>query len=113
MRFVGFGSSSLDLDILAYIRVTDWAKYLEVIEDLNLRLMEIVGAAGSSFAFPSQTLYVDRDGGLDAERASAAEQCVAEWRGLGELASPDFSPEAIRAFAGTLAYPEKGSQVVG
>jgi MscS family membrane protein len=110
VRFAGFGSSSLDVDIVAYIRVTDWAKYLEVAEDLNLRLMDVVDEAGSGFAFPSQTLYVSHDDGLDSERSKAAERSVAEWRERGELAHPDFSPEALRSIAGTTTFPEAGSQ---
>jgi MscS family membrane protein len=55
VRFVRFGSSSLDLEVSSYVTVTDYGEYLEVAEDLNLRMMDIVAAAGSSFAFPSQT----------------------------------------------------------
>ncbi len=41
-RFVGYGAYSLDLDIFAYIKVNDYGEYLEVAEDLNLRIMDIV-----------------------------------------------------------------------
>ncbi len=42
-RFVGYEAYSLDLDIFAYIKVTDYGEYLvEVAEDLNLRIMDIV-----------------------------------------------------------------------
>ena len=49
IRFVGFGSSSLDLEVFSYVNVTDYGEYLEVAEDLNLRIMDIVAAAGSCF----------------------------------------------------------------
>ena len=35
--------------------------WLEIFEDLNLRIMDIVDKAGASFAFPSQTAYLARD----------------------------------------------------
>jgi hypothetical protein len=36
-----------------------------------LRIMEIIEAAGTAFAFPSQTVYANTDG-FDPEKASAA-----------------------------------------
>jgi len=41
-RFVGYGAYSLDLDIFAYIKVTDYCEYLEVAEDLNMWIIDIV-----------------------------------------------------------------------
>ena len=35
---------------------------------LRLRIMDLVEASGTSFAFPSQTLYLGRDAGVDAEK---------------------------------------------
>jgi small-conductance mechanosensitive channel len=40
-----FGSSSLDLEVFSYVTVTDYGEYLEIAEDLNLRIMDIVAAA--------------------------------------------------------------------
>lgn len=74
VRFKSFGASSLDLEIFAYVRTSDWAEYLEIAEDLNLRIMDIVEAAGSGFAFPSTTAYLAQDTGLDAEKVRAAEE---------------------------------------
>lgn len=78
VRFVGFGDSSLDVDIYAYLTATDFSEYLSIAEDLNLRLMDAVAEAGTGFAFPSTTAYVTRDDGLDTEKARhAAEQGAA------------------------------------
>jgi len=109
IRFVGFGASSLDLEVFAYVDTTDFADYLEVAEDLNLRIMDIVSAAGSGFAFPSQTLYVEKGEGLDAERASAAESEVARWRADRQLYLPGFPPAEIERVRASLSYPPEGS----
>ena len=85
VRFVGFGASSLDLEVFAYVRTSDWADYLEVAEDLNLRIMDIVEEAGSGFAFPSTTTYLAQDTGLDEEKVRAAE-AAARAQGAGETA---------------------------
>jgi MscS family membrane protein len=64
VRFVGFGDSSLDIEVFAYILTTDYAEFLEIQENILVRIMEIIEAVGSDFAFPSQTLYLSRDGGI-------------------------------------------------
>ena len=80
IRFVKFGPCSLDLDIFAYVQTTDYAVFLEIQEDLLLRIMDIVEKSGTSFAFPSHTAYVTRDPGLDAEKTQAAIAQVHRWR---------------------------------
>jgi MscS family membrane protein len=64
VRFVRFGAYSLDLEIFAYIKVTDMSEFMAVREELYLRIMGLVEAAGTGFAFPSQTLYMAKDSGL-------------------------------------------------
>jgi MscS family membrane protein len=64
VRFDGFGASSLDVAIFVYVSATDWLQYLEVREDINFKIMSIVEAAGTGFAFPSQTSYLALDPSL-------------------------------------------------
>lgn len=108
IRFAGFGSSSLDLEVFSYVTVTDYGEYLEIAEDLNLRIMDIVAAAGSSFALPSRTTYVKKGRGLDSDRARAAEAQVKEWRERHELWLPRFPREKIMEIDSTLEYPGQG-----
>jgi MscS family membrane protein len=109
IRFAGFGSSSLDLEVFSYVNESDYGAYLEVAEDLNLRIMDIVAAAGSSFALPSQTTYIEPGQGLDRDRARAAEVQVKEWRERHELCLPSFPQEKISEIENTLDYPPDGS----
>ncbi len=111
IRFEEFGSSSLNLKIFAYVNVTDYGEFLEVAEDLNLRIMDVVEKAGAGFALPSQTLYVERGKGPDEELAQAAEVQVNEWREQQALYLPNFPPEKISELQGTLDYPPPGSPV--
>ncbi|WP_308917820.1 mechanosensitive ion channel family protein [Jannaschia sp. LMIT008] len=60
-RFVGFGPSSLDIEIFAYLLADSQPAQLAVRQDLNLAIMDIVGECGTGFAFPSQTVYLARD----------------------------------------------------
>jgi MscS family membrane protein len=109
IRFVNFGAYSLDLDIFAYVKTTDYGEYLEVAEDLNLRIMEIVAEAGSSFAFPSQTTYIENGIGLNEARARQAESHVDQWRQRKELYLPGFPQTKIHELKNTLDYPPNGS----
>ena len=57
--FDNFGASSLDIFIYTFTATANWAKYLEIREDIHVKIMQIVEANGSGFAFPSQSIYVE------------------------------------------------------
>src|SRR5438067_6560611 len=85
VRFVGFGASSLDIELFAYVKTTKGPEFLSVREELFLQVMDIVNQSGTGFAFPSQTLYFGRDGGLDAKKTEAAEAQMRQWSTEGYL----------------------------
>jgi MscS family membrane protein len=85
VRFVKLGASSLDVEMFAYVRTTNWAEFLGIREDILLRVMDIIEQGGTALAFPSQTLYLGRDRGVDSIKARAAEASVQEWRDKGSL----------------------------
>lgn len=72
-------------------------------------MKDIVEGAGTGFAFPSQTLYLARDRGLDAESGAAAEAEVERWRRSGQLPFPRLARARADALRGTLDYPPRGS----
>ena len=57
----GFGASSIDLLVSAYLRTADANTFYRMRNDLNLALMDIVRADGLDFAFPSTSVYI-KDG---------------------------------------------------
>lgn len=60
MRVVQFGDSSIDFQLYAFTKTTDWLAWLKIREDLAYRIKEIVEVeAGTAFAFPSQSIYVE------------------------------------------------------
>jgi MscS family membrane protein len=61
VRFLRFNSSSLDVEVFAYISAVDFSDFLEIQEKLLLRIMDAVQAAGTRMAFPSQTTYLVSD----------------------------------------------------
>jgi MscS family membrane protein len=72
VRLLRFGPSSLDVEIFAYVTVTDYDEFLAIQEDLLLRLMDTIEASGTGLAFPSQTLYFARDAGIDQDKSARA-----------------------------------------
>ncbi len=58
-----FNDSSIDMMVYCFSRTTVWEEWLEIKESLAFAIKEIVENAGTDFAFPSQSLYVES--GLD------------------------------------------------
>ena len=58
--FDSFGDSSLNIFIYTFTKTANWAKYLEIREEIHFKIMEIVEKNGSAFAFPSQSIYVEQ-----------------------------------------------------
>jgi len=75
----------------------------------GLVIMDIIGNSGTEIAFPSQTLYVSKDTGIDRELGEKAEAEVANWRRTGKLPFPKLPLEEIDRLSGTLDYPPRGS----
>jgi MscS family membrane protein len=105
VRFANFDSSSLRLETFAYVLTRDANEFNAIREDLLLRIMDIVGKSGTGFAFPSQTLFLSRDHGLDKEKSNAAEQQVQQWRDQHNLPFPDFAPTEKSKLRGAIVYP--------
>ena len=57
--FNKFGDFSLNLEVIYWCKLTDWRLFTKVLQGLNLELKERFDAEGLSFAFPSQTLYLE------------------------------------------------------
>lgn len=109
VRFKGFGAYSLDIEVFAYIGVGNYTESLEIAEDLNLRIMDIVEASGSDFAFPSEVQYSLPGKPLDEERVKAVSATVKEWASKRELYLPNFPAGQIAALKDSLPYPPEGS----
>jgi MscS family membrane protein len=71
--------------------------------------MDLIEGSGTGVANATQTMYIARDGGLDAEKSREAVARVRNWRDQGELPFPNFSPEEIARMKDRLPYPPPGS----
>jgi MscS family membrane protein len=109
VRFLGYGSDSLQVEIFAYTIVKDWNDYLGVQEDLNLRIGKVIEESGSGFAFPSQTIYLSKDQELSKAKKDEISQKVKQWMENEELQLPEFDTQTIQDLKGNLSYPPEGS----
>jgi MscS family membrane protein len=108
-RFIAFDESALSMEIFCYVLTRDFNEFMAIREDLLLRIMDIVNAAGTGFALPSQTLYLGRDAGIDKEKEERVAGQVQRWREGNQLPFPDFPPDDISEFSNSLPYPQPGS----
>jgi len=92
VRFLRFGTFSLDVDIFAYVSARDWNHFLEIQEELLLCVMETVQRAGAEMAFPSQTMYLATDSAENAARSTGV--LGSERRPVDGMSGPRLRGEA-------------------
>ncbi len=65
VHFKAFGDSSLDFEVVYYMLVPDYNAFMDAQQAINLALVRRFQAEGIDFAYPTRTLYVQREGGAD------------------------------------------------
>ena len=58
VHFTDMGATSLNIRVYTFTVSTHWVTHLAVVEQLQLRIMEIVSEQGLEMAFPTQTVYL-------------------------------------------------------
>jgi MscS family membrane protein len=60
VNFDRFEDSSLSIFIYTFANTSNWIKYLKIKEEVNLNIIKIVENNDAEFAFPSQTIYLQK-----------------------------------------------------
>lgn len=60
MRVDSFGPSSIDFMLYCFTKTTNWGEWLALKEELAFTIKAIVEEAGSGFAFPSSSVYIEQ-----------------------------------------------------
>ncbi len=60
VRIDSFSDSSIDMLVQTFTATNDWAEFLKIKENLAVKIIEIVENNKAGFAFPSQSLYVEK-----------------------------------------------------
>lgn len=61
INFTEFQASALGIFCYFFTKTTNWGEYMSVREEINLEIMKIVERNNCSFAFPSQSIYIEND----------------------------------------------------
>ena len=59
MRVDAFGASSIDFLLYCFTKTTNWGEWLRVKEELAFFVKQTVEEAGTEFAFPSSSVYLE------------------------------------------------------
>jgi MscS family membrane protein len=66
VRLLRFAESSLEMEVFAYVSARDWSTFLQIQEDLLIRIRDVIESAGVEIAYPARALYlketIDADG---------------------------------------------------
>ena len=60
VRIDSFSDSSIDMLVQTFTVTNEWAEFLKIKENLAVKIIEIVENNEAGFAFPSQSLYVEK-----------------------------------------------------
>ena len=61
VRLDKFNDSSIDILIYCFASTNDWEKFLEIKENLAIEIKKKVEELNLSFAFPSQSIYIEKN----------------------------------------------------
>jgi MscS family membrane protein len=109
VRLTDISGTALNIEVFAYVLTREFNEYAAVREDLLLRMMDVMEDSGGGLALPSQTLYLGRDAGIEAQKAESAVRKIAAMRDGNKLPFPDLHPDDIASLKGSLDYPPQES----
>jgi len=61
VRFLSFAGSSLDIMVLYYVNSPEWEDLIDTQQKINYNIIEIVNKHNSEFAFPSTSVYIEKN----------------------------------------------------
>lgn len=60
-HFKRYGDSSLDFEVVYYVESADYNRYMDTQQAINLAIFERFAKEGIEFAFPSRTVYLEKE----------------------------------------------------
>ncbi len=70
-HFKSFGDFSLNFEFVYYVLSADYAKYMDVQQVINYKIFEQFSKEGIEFAYPTQTLFMNKINGEDSTKEAA------------------------------------------
>jgi MscS family membrane protein len=70
VRLIELGASAMNIELVCYVLTRDFDEFAAVREEVLLHIMNLVEDSGTTFASPSQTLYLSSDSDQDKIKAA-------------------------------------------
>lgn len=61
VHFAEFGDFTLNFEVVFYVKTSDYTKYMDARQEINLAIMEAFEMEGIVMPFPSQTIYLEKN----------------------------------------------------
>ena len=61
VRFIEIGLNGVKIEVFAYVDTGDINVFLEIQEELLLKMMEVIANSGTGFTLPAQSIYFAKD----------------------------------------------------
>lgn len=61
VHFSEFASSSLNFELAYFALTNEYTDYVKIVQEVNFRIVEAFSEAGIEFAYPTQTLYFEKN----------------------------------------------------
>lgn len=106
-RFISFAPGALNIEIFAYIKAIDHDEFVTVLEDLNLRTLDIIRDVGTDLAYPSQTLFIEEKQPRDTTKLFEVEKRIASIKDKEGFPQPYYPSAWSEPKIDTLEFPEK------
>jgi small-conductance mechanosensitive channel len=60
-HFNAFGDFGLIIEIVYYVTTSDYLRYMDIQQEINIRIMKAFRAEGIEFAYPTQNIHLKDD----------------------------------------------------
>ncbi len=80
LRVTSFAGAAFELELFAFVKTGDFREFTGIRQEILLKIVGIVEAAGTRFAAPARLTYQSKDPGLDTDKANDIVRQVIELR---------------------------------
>jgi len=60
VSFIKFGDSALDFEVIYYVQTSDFNKYMDIQQEINMNIKNVFEKEGIEMAYPTRTVYVKK-----------------------------------------------------
>jgi small-conductance mechanosensitive channel len=77
-HFAKITATSFDFEAVYFVTTPDYGRYMDIQQTINLKLLEALESEGITFAYPTQTLRLDRGAGVESQLVDSSLPAAAQ-----------------------------------